>query len=258
MNEAYEKHYDSSYLDSTGDFLRLLKQSSYLPFKDFQHILDIGCGVGTDVLEMKKMYPDKTIMGIDHDPRLIEIAQNSSKEWNLQDVSFHKGNAESLEMFEAECLDGVRFERVYQHLQDPELVTKEVNRILKPGGKIVVLETDWLGITVFNRFSETLQKLQLYLTEQKVVNGYASRQLYHHLKLHGFENIRQKVLGFNLESLAQANKLVKLDQMIEEMTQNSILTHKEQTEWNEENLKLDNSDSFNVYISMILITANRG
>jgi SAM-dependent methyltransferase len=40
-------------------------------------------------------------------------------------------------------VDGVRCERVFQHLTDPASAMAELVRVTRPGGRIVVVDTDW-------------------------------------------------------------------------------------------------------------------
>ncbi len=42
-------------------------------------ILDIGCGTGTLDIIIKKAYPDAEVVGIDGDPKILEIARSKIK-----------------------------------------------------------------------------------------------------------------------------------------------------------------------------------
>lgn len=42
--------------------------------------------------------------------------------------------------------DGVRCERVLQHLQDPDAAINEFTRVVRPGGRVCVIDTDWSSL----------------------------------------------------------------------------------------------------------------
>ena len=45
--------------------------------------------------------------------------------------------------FEDEAFDGVRADRVLQHVENPERVVKEMARVVRKGGRVVCAEPDW-------------------------------------------------------------------------------------------------------------------
>lgn len=45
--------------------------------------------------------------------------------------------------FEDGSFDGVAIVQVLEHLEDPAAVLAEVHRVLRPGGRVVVVDTDW-------------------------------------------------------------------------------------------------------------------
>ncbi|MFF2521359.1 methyltransferase domain-containing protein [Streptomyces liangshanensis] len=52
------------------------------------------------------------------------------------------GRAQGLPLGDGEA-DVVHCERVFQHLDDPERAAAEIARILRPGGRVALLDTDW-------------------------------------------------------------------------------------------------------------------
>ena len=52
------------------------------------------------------------------------------------------GDAVSLPFRDA-SVDAVRCERVFQHLPDPEAAVAEMVRVLRPGGRVVLMDSDW-------------------------------------------------------------------------------------------------------------------
>jgi SAM-dependent methyltransferase len=94
-------------------------------------ILDLGCGEGITLERLKKLFPQKKILGIDVDPENIKICADH----NLP-VQF--GDLYALDIPE-NSIDVVFFLEVLEHLHHPALALKEIKRILRPGGKLVLI-----------------------------------------------------------------------------------------------------------------------
>jgi ubiquinone/menaquinone biosynthesis C-methylase UbiE len=254
---SYEKHYDANYLDRTAEGLKQIKLSSYTSLKGCNTIVDLGCGTGVDVFGMNSLFSESKIIGVDHDPNLIALAKETAVNNEAEDVEFFVGDAENLDMFKNQTVDGVRLERVYQHLKKPDKVTDEIRRILTEGGRISALETDWCGINVFTPNIGLQRKLADYLTHEKVYNGIASRSIYDLFLEKGFRNVRQKVVSFVIDNYSMANSVIKIDQMIDEMSSAKIIKDSQADQFKVTLQQRQNSDSFAIGISMIQITAEK-
>jgi len=109
--------------------LNLLFFKSFL--KDSQKILDIGCSKGRFI----EIDPQR-IEGIDMDKKALEICKKKGFRVKYCDIS--KGLP-----FKNESFDAVFFSQVIEHLEDPLFVMKEIHRILKKGGRLVVVTIDY-------------------------------------------------------------------------------------------------------------------
>src|SRR5262249_14179444 len=97
-------------------------------------IVDVGCYVGTFVREAGRRFPDRTVIGIDYFEDNIRIAQLLYPDILYRFrrmIVYRVGMA-------AASVDGVTLQEVLEHLEGAALAVKEVNRILKPGGALVV------------------------------------------------------------------------------------------------------------------------
>lgn len=98
-------------------------------------VLEIGCGLGTDGAQFAKAGAEYT--GVDLTDAAIEFAQ---KRFELFDLpgSFRTADAERLD-FADNSFDVVYSHGVLHHTPDTAGAIKEVHRVLKPGGKAVVM-----------------------------------------------------------------------------------------------------------------------
>lgn len=105
-----------------------------------QRVVDVGSGTGDDVREFaERVLPDGEAIGIEPNPGLRAEAERRAANSTAR---FLGGTAAALPLDDA-CVDAVRCERVFQHLDDPEAAAAEFARVLRPGGRAVVIDMDW-------------------------------------------------------------------------------------------------------------------
>jgi len=105
------------------------------------NVLDIGCGSATLTNLIKKNHPDAIVVGLDADPKVLEIAKKKAVKDNL-DIRFDQGFSNQLP-YDNESFDVVFSSLLFHHLtKDKKIKTlKEVFRVLRPGGEFHV--ADW-------------------------------------------------------------------------------------------------------------------
>jgi ubiquinone/menaquinone biosynthesis C-methylase UbiE len=115
------------------------------------HVVDLGCGPGTTVAAIaERLGPDGAIHGVDLNPEMISAARRVAAPRQLGPrVRYQMDDITKLS-FEDKQFDACYCERVFQHLpfDGPARAAKEILRILKPGGRFVVLDTDWLNTEI--------------------------------------------------------------------------------------------------------------
>jgi SAM-dependent methyltransferase len=98
-------------------------------------VLEIGCGLGTDGAQFAKAGAVYT--GIDLTDAAIELAQKRFEQFGLQG-EFQVADAENLQ-FPDESFDVVYSHGVLHHTPDISAAVQEIHRVLKPGGRVIVM-----------------------------------------------------------------------------------------------------------------------
>jgi len=106
------------------------------------NVLEIGFGTGNSLIELARSVGSSgKVFGIDLSEKMVEIAQKRADDEDLSGrIELSCGDALQLP-YESESLDGVFMSFTLELFDTPEipLVLAECKRVLKPGGRIVVI-----------------------------------------------------------------------------------------------------------------------
>jgi SAM-dependent methyltransferase len=119
---------------TTGYFLPHLKSGMTL--------LDCGCGPGTVTLGLAEAVAPAQATGIDIEPGMIEQAKAFASERGVENIEFQVADIRELP-FPDNSFDVVLTSAVLEHLGDPERALQELHRVVKQGGLVGVVNTDW-------------------------------------------------------------------------------------------------------------------
>lgn len=100
--------------------------------------LDVGCGPGNIALKLAQRRPQGLIVGLDRSRNMVQTARRAACESGLASRAFfQQASAEQLP-FTGGAFDAVFSNSVLHHLANPSEVLKEMLRVVKPEGAILV------------------------------------------------------------------------------------------------------------------------
>ncbi|MFC6011881.1 methyltransferase domain-containing protein [Nocardia lasii] len=141
---AHDQLIEAHDLEATRSGMRALGEWSHgaLAVRAGESALDVGSGTGSEVFRFAEAVgPTGTAVGVEPDPNLLAAAQRRAGE-NGSRAKFVSGDAYGLP-FGDDTFDVVLCERVFQHLTAPARAAAEIARVLRPGGRAVVVDCDW-------------------------------------------------------------------------------------------------------------------
>ena len=142
-------------------------------------IADLGAGEGSfsQVLARRA----KKVIAVDNSEKMVEYGRELARKHGVKNLEYRKGDLEDVPIKDA-TVDLAFFSQALHHAQHPERAVAEAWRILKPGGRIIVL--DLLRHT-YEVARELYADLWLGFTEVEVTRF---------LRQAGFKNIETSVV----------------------------------------------------------------
>lgn len=167
------------------------------------HVLDVGCGVGVSTVVLGELVgPLGTVIGLDDRQSLVDAANRVAS----GPVRFERAPLHPLDYPDDE-FDYVRSTWTFKPLGDPTTAVKELVRVCRPGGHVVLVDVDARSVTVDAPGSEVVEAVT------SSVFGPPSRQragveLRGHLVRAGCEDVVVSPYVFTHTSLEDAAGLV--------------------------------------------------
>ena len=143
-------------------------------------IADLGAGEGTIAQLMARTA--KKVIAVDHSEKMVEFGAALAREHGFKNLEYRVGDVENPPVA-AGSADLALFSQVLHHVPNPPRALAAAHRILKPGGRLVILD---LASHSYEQAREQYAHVWL---------GFAEIELHQMLKKAGFKNISSSVVS---------------------------------------------------------------
>jgi ubiquinone/menaquinone biosynthesis C-methylase UbiE len=148
-----------------------------------RRVLDVGCGTGFLALRFAEL--GHTVTAIDLSPKMLDRARRRAEEANYQ-IDFRVANAVALDSPDA-TYDLVVARHVIWNLAEPGRGVAEWLRVLRPGGRLALIEGQWANNEALARhYRRPTSRLLARVIETGaalLAKGGASDRRYHRIEL---------------------------------------------------------------------------
>ena len=176
-------------------------------------LLDVATGTGKLALELKRSWPASEVIGVDFAEPMLLVARSAAAKSGL-DVRFEQADGTALP-FEERSFDAVTIAYGLRNFADPDAGLREFLRVLRPGGRLVVLEFPPPRPGPFGRlFSTYFEKVlpriggavsgrrsaYAYLP-RSVLGFYPPEELADHMSAAGFTDVHHRLQTLGISAL---------------------------------------------------------
>lgn len=263
-----------SAVDKAADpdqFLRMLDTINAWPFfRDEQkprslemlalqpghHVLDVGCGLGdVSCMVAAKVGSSGRVVGIDLSERLIAEARSRAATTALP-VEFRAADAERLD-WPDQSFDASRADRVLMFMRNPHRAVREMARVTKSGGRLVIGEFDMETAIVDSPYRALTRKLLDYWCDS-IPNGWIGRQLPGLFAELGLQAIQVKPLTIRMTTFAQWNDVFQIGATVRRAGEANVVSADEADWWLRQLREADQRGRFALALTLFLVSGEKG
>jgi ubiquinone/menaquinone biosynthesis C-methylase UbiE len=184
FDDAASRHVEATY--TTDDVVQ--QRRVFLDLVGLQpgeRVLDVGAGPGFLAVEMAaEVGAEGKVNGLDPSGSMLALARDREAPDGAAPVEYAEGEATALPFGDA-SFDAVVATQVYEYVEDMPAALAEAHRVLKPGGRLAVLDTDW-GSLVWRSGDEERMRRVLAAWDEHLADPYLPRRLSGLLRDAGF------------------------------------------------------------------------
>jgi ubiquinone/menaquinone biosynthesis C-methylase UbiE len=203
-------------------------------------IADFGIGTGIDLpLLVRMVFPRGRVVGVDLSQNMLDQARTRAQSITLSgepdqspvQIYLIQADTHSLPFSDGE-FDAIRFDRILQHVQDPQQILYEANRVLKPGGLMVASEPDWQELHIIHpdqSQQELSATLEWFKRKVNIRRGMIARSLAPLLDGMGMQEISVTTVQDDITSLRYFEDTFYIEKFLKQMTDLGLPEHKAET-----------------------------
>jgi len=246
---------DQKYLDAAAGLLRQFKERTYerMQIQSGASLLDVGCGAGADTIPLaRRVGAAGKVIGVDHDREMVARARSAAETANVNERVIHIYADASRLPLASDSFDASRSERLFQHLPRPDLALVEMVRVTKPGGRVVVLDTDHGTWSVDTPERDIERRITRFKADHFGHNGYAGRQLYGLFRRAGLQDVTCEIVSGYFTDYELVRFMFMLDEVEPAAVKAGVISEEELNRWRASLESAARSGTFFCSESMVL------
>jgi arsenite methyltransferase len=185
FDEDAAKRIESLYLTRDAERRRKLIREA-LAAAPGDRVLDVGCGPGFYCLELaEEVGPEGEVVGVDSAAPMLALAARRCQ--SHKNVSFREADVMSLPVEDA-SFDRALCVQVLEYVEDATAALSEMRRALRPGGRVVIWDTDWATVSLHSSDPVRMNRV-MKAWDSHLAHPTLTRTLGPRLRDAGFESV---------------------------------------------------------------------
>lgn len=218
-----------------------------------ERLLEVGSGSGVICrLVAPHVAPGGEVVGLDISPQFTTVAREYAAGAELGHLTrFETGQAEDLP-YPQDSFAGAFALRLLMHAADPDLVVRELARVVRPGGRLVLADWDFGTVAVSHPDRELTRRILNWRTDHHGGDDWSGRKLLGRARQAGLQDIHITPLAVASQDDSSALTL-SLWRAAEVAREKSIISPLEHDAWVEElKAQIERGDFFTSITYFIL------
>ena len=218
-----------------------------------EKVLDAGCGTGFLVQEMAKIVgATGKVSGLDYSADMLEFARDRCDQ--TPNIELQQGSVTALD-FTSDSFDAVSCTQTLLYVKEVDTAISELHRVLKPHGRIAILETDWRG-TVLNSINHKITRAILDGWDHSVASPNLPPKIIPLLLAQGFSAIKVEAIPLLNTSYSEQNfSSGMLAFFANYAIDAGLISEQESKQWLAEIKQLAEHDAYFFCVNRFLFTA---
>jgi ubiquinone/menaquinone biosynthesis C-methylase UbiE len=201
-----------------------------------ERIADVGCGPGFYVAELlDRVGPSGSVTGIDRSAEMLAIA--AARIAGRENGTLREGEATAVPVADGE-VDAALSVQVLEYVPDVDAALGELNRIVRPGGRVLVWDVDWT-IVSWHSADPARMRRALDAWDGHLAHPALPRTLAARLRRAGFADVGAEGHAFTSLELSPDTYLGAIFPLVESyIARSGALAEAEATAWADEQRQL--------------------
>jgi arsenite methyltransferase len=218
-------------------------------------VVDVGCGPGFFVTELAAVVGGEGfVVGVDASTDMLPVAAKRAE--GHDNVELRQADATSLPLPDA-SFDRALAVQVLEYVQDIPAALREMHRVLRPGGRVLVWDIDWATASC-NATDRALTGRVLAAWDKHLAHPSLPRTLAGQLRDAGFEDVRMEAHPFATTELVADSYAGSLVPLLEQyVAEQGGLSPEEAEAWGDDQRGLAERGEFFFSVTQFCFTASR-
>ena len=217
-----------------------------------ERIVDVGCGPGLLAHDIAAAVGDTgRVIGIDPSTAMLDLAEKRCAA--LGNVELLEGGATCLALPD-NSVDAICCTQVLLYVADSAKALSEMHRVLKPGGRVLVLETDWRSTVLHSNDEELTEKI-IEAWDKVVPSPRLPARLGKALRAAGFGSVQVCALPIiSTDSNAGGFSMSMMDQCAESACEQGTISPLQREAWLSELTQLGADNEYFFCVNRFIFT----
>lgn len=251
-NDARARRTEQAYLSAEIVHQRKCTLAALAPSPG-EVVVDVGCGPGLLTKSLAEaVAPNGAVLGLDLSASMLALAGERCAA--ISHVTLARADATRLPV-PSGTVDAVTAAQVLLYVERPDTAIAEMRRVLRPGGRVAIMETDW-QTAVVSAADAALTRRMFKAWDSAVPSPRLPLRLGPLLRDAGFTSVRAQavpVLATRLESGGYAETMIA--QCAASAVSAGLLSEDDARAWRQEMEARNAADAFLFCVNRFLFTA---